>query len=215
VALILAGLFIYPKLFNGDRMEMLRKQGQVSVAVMPFQNLTNDTNRDFWEVMIQDNLINSLSNERDLKVRQMQTVLTILESHDLTNYASLTPALARSVSQKLDANVFVQGSINQIGEITRLNAQLIDSKTEEVFKSFQLDGNPENIIQLADSLTLLVKNFLIVNLLKKEFSPSTQRFLEASTKPINPEAFRYYIEGMNSFGKRDYSLAREMYFKGP
>jgi len=212
VALILAGLFIYPKLFNGDRMEMLRKQGQVSVAVMPFQNLSRDNNKDFWEVMIQNNLINSLSAERDLTVRQMQSVLTILESHELTNYASLTPAIARSVSQKLDANVFVQGSINQIGGITRLNAQLIDSKTDQVFQSFQLDGKPENIIQLADSLTLLVKNFLIVNLLKKEFSPSFHKYFETTATSINPEAFRYYIEGMKYFGK-DYPLAREMYFK--
>jgi hypothetical protein len=109
VALIFAGLYAYPKLFKGDRMEMLRKQGQVSVAVMPFQNLTRETNRDFWEVMIQNNLINSLSAERDLTVRQMQSVLTILESHDLTNYASITPSIARSVSQKLDANVFMSG----------------------------------------------------------------------------------------------------------
>jgi tetratricopeptide (TPR) repeat protein len=213
VALILAGLLVYPKLFQGDSVEMLRKKGQISLAVMPFQNLTRDSNRDFWEVMIQNNLINSLSAEKDLTVRQMQSVLTILESHDLTNYASITPAIARSVSQKLDANVSVQGSINQIGGITRLNAQLIDSKTDQVFKSFQLDGNPENIIQLADSLTILVKNFLITDLLKKEFSPTIKRYFDATATSTDPEVFRYYLEGMKSWNKREFAQAREMYFK--
>jgi tetratricopeptide (TPR) repeat protein len=213
VALILSGLFIYPKLFKADRMEMLRKQGQVTVAVMPFQNLTRDTNRDFWEVMIQNNLINSLSAERDLTVRQMQSVLTILESHELTNYASLTPAIARSVSQKLDANVFVQGSISQIGGLTRLNAQLTDSKTEQVFQSFQMDGKPENIIQLTDSLTVLVRNFLISDLLKKEFSPSIIRYFDATATSTYPEVFRLYLEGMKSWNKREYAQAREMYLK--
>jgi tetratricopeptide (TPR) repeat protein len=212
-ALSLAGILIYPKLFNGDRLEMLRKKGQVSVAVMPFQNLTRDANRDFWEVMIQDNLINSLSNEKDLKIRQTQTVNALLESHDLTNYASLTPALARSVSQKLDANVFVQGSINQIGAITRLNAKLIDSKTQEVFQSFQLDGHSENIIKLTDSLTLLVKNFLIADLLKKEYSTSLGRVFELSKTPTDPEVFRYYLQGMKLFEKLDLPQAREMYLK--
>jgi tetratricopeptide (TPR) repeat protein len=213
VALILAGFYIYPMLFQADRLEMLRKKGQVSVAVMPFQNLTSDASRDFWEVMIQNNLINSLSNEKDLKVRQTQTVNSLLESHDLTNYASLTPALARSISQKLDANIFIQGSINQIGAITRLNAKLVDSKTEEVFKSFQLDSTPENIIQLTDSLTLMVKNFLIVDLLKKELSTSLRRVFELSNTTTNPDVFRYYLEGMKLIEKMDLSGAQEMFLK--
>jgi tetratricopeptide (TPR) repeat protein len=214
IVLIFAAFFTYSKFFNGDTIEMLRMKGQVSVAVMPFQNLTRDANRDFWEVMIQDNIINSLSNEKDLKVRQTQTVNSLLESHELTNYASLTPALARSISKKLNASVFVQGTINQIGEITRLNAKLIDSKTEEVLQSFQLDGNPGNIIQLTDSLTLLVKNYLIADLLKKEFSTTSLRqVFQLSNTPVNPEVYRYYLEGMKLFEKLDFPQAREMFFK--
>ena len=185
-----------------------------SIAVLPFQNLTKDATKDYWEIMVQDNLINSLSNLGGLKVRQTQTVNALLASHEVTNYAFLTPALARSVSQKLDANVFVQGSINEIGAITRINARLIDSKTDIVFQSFQLDGNPDNIIQLADSLALLVKNYLVVNLLKKELPAYFEELFEAyaNTTPINPEAFRLYLEGMKSFS-RDYPKAREMYMK--
>jgi tetratricopeptide (TPR) repeat protein/AraC-like DNA-binding protein len=187
---------------------------ETSMAVMPFQNLTKNTTRDFWEVMVQENLINSLSNVRGLKVRQTQTVNALLASNEVTNYAFLTPALSRSVSQKLDANVFVQGSISEIGDITRIHAKLIDSKTDIVFQSFQLDGNPANIIQLADSLALLVKNFLIVNLLKQELPAYFNDFFEeyAYATPIHPEAFRLYLEGMKSFAK-DYPKAREMYIK--
>jgi tetratricopeptide (TPR) repeat protein len=213
VFLILAGVFSFPKLFKQDRKEFFSSKGEISVAVMPFQNLTNDATRNFWEVMIQDNLINSLSNERYLKIRQAQNINSLLESHDLTNYASLKPTLARSVSQKLDANVFVQGSINQIGNITRLNAKLIDSKTEQVFQSFQVDGNPGNIIQLADSMTHLVKNFLIVRLLQKELPPAYKMFVDASGKLTDPEVFRFYVEGMKFWNKLDLTQAREMYLK--
>lgn len=187
---------------------------EISIAVLPFQNLTRDTSRDFWEIMVQDNLINSLSNVRDLKVRQTQTVNALLAGHEVTNFAFLTPALSRSVSQKLDANVFVQGSINEIGTITRLNAKLIDALTDEVFQSFQLDGYHENIFKLADSIALLIKNYLIINLLKKELPSYQNEFFEAyaHATPINPEAFRFYLEGMKLFGK-DLSKAREMYGK--
>ena len=68
--------------------------------------------------------------------------MSLLQNNGITNYASITPSVASSISQKLDANVFIYGSINQIGAIIRLNAKLINSETEEVFKSFQIDGTP-------------------------------------------------------------------------
>ena len=213
LAIIFAGMFIYPEIFKADRLEMLRKKGQVSVAVMPFQNLSRDPSRDFWEVMIQDNLINSLSREKDLKVRQMQLVLSLLQSQDQTNFASLTPALARNISQKLDANVFIQGSINQIGDITRLNAKIIDSKTEEVFQSFQLDGHPGSIIQLTDSLTQLVRRHLIFSILQKELTPVYQLYFEKGTKAPDPEAFRLFFTGMKMFFEGNYPEARSRFLK--
>ena len=208
--LILAGIFFYPKILKKDMHEFYSGKGEITIAVMPFQNLTNDATRNFWEVMIQDNLITSLSNARELKIRQTESVLSLLDNADLTTYASLTPALARSISQKLDANVFVQGSINQIGEKTRLNARLIDSKTEEVFKSFQIEGSPENILLLSDSLSKNIRDYLIVELLKKEVDPLHRSFFESTT---SPEAFYYFLEGQKSFRKRDYTHAREMYLK--
>ncbi len=208
---ILAGIFFYPKIFKQDRKDFFSAKGEITVAVMPFQNLTNDATRNFWEVMIQDNLITSLSNARELKIRQTESVLSLLDNADMTTYASLTPALARSISQKLDANVFLHGSINQIGEISRLNARLIDSKTEEVFKSFQIEGPPENILYLSDSLSSIIRDYLILELLKKEFVPELQRYYESTT---SPEAFYYLFEGQKSFRKLDFTHAREMYLKG-
>jgi TolB-like protein len=198
VLLILAGIFFYPKIFKKDRKEILSAKGEITVAVMPFQNLTNDATRNFWEVMIQDNLITSLSNARELKIRQTESVLSLLDNADMTTYASLTPALARSISQKLDANVFVQGSINQVGNVTRLNARLIDSKTEEVFKSFQIEGSPENILLLSDSLSRIIRDYLIVELLKKEVDPITEAILN---RQHLPKLFIIYWKGKNHFGK--------------
>ena len=122
-------------------MEKLRSSGErISVAVMPFQNMTNDTIWNVWQDGIQDKLITSLSNSEELKVRQTESINSLIQSKGLTNYASITPSVASTISQKLDANVFIYGSIKQAGATIRVNAQLIDSKTEEAFKSFQIDG---------------------------------------------------------------------------
>ena len=75
VILIIAAIFSYPKIFKQiDYGKVKIFRGRISVAVMPFQNLTNDTTKNFWQEMIQDNLINSLSNSEELKIRQAESI---------------------------------------------------------------------------------------------------------------------------------------------
>jgi tetratricopeptide (TPR) repeat protein len=208
---VLAGvaIFVYPGIFKLDRLEKLKSSDErISVAVMPFQNITNDDTKNFWQEIIQDNLITSLSNSAELKVRQKESINTLLQSNDLTNYASITSSIASNISQKLNARVFVHGSISQIGTIIRINARLIDSKTEEVVISFQIDGTAENILNMTDSLSVMLKNYLVVTLMKKEVSKDFQRYL-GSTK--SPEALRYYIDGHNAFFEGDFRSAIEMF----
>jgi len=58
VLIIAVIVLAYPKIFKRNTLEKLRSSGErISVAVMPFQNMTNDTLLNVWEEMIQDNLI--------------------------------------------------------------------------------------------------------------------------------------------------------------
>ncbi|HDS06580.1 MAG TPA: hypothetical protein ENO05_03040, partial [Bacteroides sp.] len=210
IAILLAVVVIllYPKIFKPDRIEQFRSEGEISVAVMPFQNLTGDTVKNFWQVMIQDNLIASLSNSPELKVRQTGTILSLLQNSGVYSFTSLTPVTAGRISQKLDAGIFIQGSVNQIGTTTRLNATLIDSETGEVFQSFQVNGTSENLLSMADSISGMVKDFLIVTVLEKEFAQVYHSYLGMTE---SPEALRNYIQGTTAFSRREYSLAREYY----
>ena len=190
-------------------LEKLRSSGErISVAVMPFQNLTNDTIWDVWQGGIQNELITSLTNSEELKVRQTETVNSLLRSSGLTNYATIHPSDASKVSQKLEANVFIHGSINQAGSTIRLNARLINSKTENVYKSFQIDGTEENILEIIDSLSAMVKNSLIISKLVKDLPLYEQQY-NPSTR--SSEAYRYYLYGENARSRRDYPTAIKMF----
>ena len=126
--LLIAAIIVYPKIFRQDKLEKLRSSGErISVAIMPFQNMTNDTTWNVWQDGIQEHLTNSLSNSEELKVRQTESIRNLIQSKNLTNYASITPSFASKISQKLDANVFVYGNIIQAGNTIRVGAQLIDS----------------------------------------------------------------------------------------
>lgn len=205
--LIVVLVVIFRGVFKKDKLEYFKSEGEISVVVLPFQNMTNDGSKNFWQGMIQDNLINFLSNSQELKVRQTESVIYLLQYNDIANYASITPDIASDISQKLDASVFIHGSINQIDTILRLNAKLIDSETKEVFKSFQVDGTVENILYMTDSLSVIVNNYLVVNILKKNVSPAMHNFL-GSTK--SPEALKNYVNAQNLFWERRYPEAREL-----
>jgi len=205
VLLVIAAIFAYPKIFKKGTLEELRSSGEkISIVVMPFQNLTNDTTWNVWQDGIQENLISYISNSEELQTIQAESVNTLIQSKNLANYASLTPSFASEISKKLDANVFIYGNIQQAGDIIRVNAKLIDSQTEEIIKSFQIEGpsKEEIIFHICDSLSRMVRRFLIISNLKKDNNEFRDVTLTSS-----PEAYKYYILGKNAYYKRDIDAA--------
>ncbi len=210
VLLITVGILVYPKLFRRTSLERLRSLGdRISVVVMPFQNMTNDSTWDVWQDGIQNELINNLTNSEDLRVKQVELINHLIQSKGLTDYASMTPAIAGSISQKLDANIFIYGSIKNAGDIIRINAQVIDANTAESLKSFQVDGSPETILNMTDVLNKMVNDFLIVTELRKKLPAYYKTYISTTS----PEALRCYIYGRNYFYKHDHPTAQSWLLK--
>jgi tetratricopeptide (TPR) repeat protein len=208
--LVIAAILAYPKIFKRDTLEKLRSSGErISVAVMPFRNMTGDVSLSNWQDDIQYNLIVYLSNFRqELIVRGRESITNILHDKGLTaDYNSITTSVASSISDKLDADIFIDGSINQSGSTIRLNVQLVDTKTTESLKSFQIDGTVEKKFALIDTLSVWVKDFLIISKLERNLSPDFLRL----TSVNSPEAFRYFISGQNAFNERDWPTAAKLY----
>jgi len=197
-------------IFHKDKFENIRdEKGRISIAVMPFQNMTNDTLWNVWQGGIQNELITNLSNSSELSVRQYQTILNILQSTGRTNYASITPSVAGDISRKLQANTFIQGSIKSAGGKIRVNAHLIDAETEEIYKTFQIDGRTEDdIFIMTDSLSRLVRNFLEIKVLEEDV-----QYLSKAVTTNSAEAYRYFIQGFNLFSETDFSSAIEFFNK--
>ena len=207
-ALLLSAIFIYTKIFKRNTVEKLQASGEkIIVAVMPFLNMTNDSTLDVWQGGIQNEIITSLTDAEELKIRQIESVNNLIQRNDLTSYAYITPSFASNISKKLETDVFVYGNLKQSGNTIRLNAQLTDSNTEETFKSFQIDGTSENILKMIDSLSAMVKNSLIISKLKKE------KPLYKHTLPLtaSSEAYKFYLYGEDARSKRDFPTARNMY----
>ena len=200
--LVLLGVYAYPKIFKHDNLGQLASSGQkISIAVMPFQNMTNDTTWNTYQEGIQTNLISSLANTGELFVRKKENINKLLNSKGLVEYASISPSVANKISSKLEADIFINGTIQYAGSTLRLNAELIDTKTKEVLKSFEVNGpyDQDKIFEITDSLRKKVTDFLLISKLMKE-NPVFQHYKPATT---SAEAFRYFVYGMNARDKGD------------
>lgn len=202
ILVLVVCILIYPKLFQKDRLKEIRdEKGKISVAIMPFENLTGDSLYNTWQGGMQNLLISELSNSSELQVRQFLTMSTILGQKKNASQASLSPGLARELALNLETSTFVQGNIMKAGEQIRINAQLVNSESEEIYRTYQVDGSSESdLFLLSDSLGNLIRNFLEIQQLVGGFnSPQVSRM--ANTQ--SAEALRYYISSYESFEELD------------
>ncbi|MBS0011783.1 MAG: tetratricopeptide repeat protein [Bacteroidales bacterium] len=213
---IIAGLLIivivmaWPKIFSRNSLEhMMSSDGRISVAVMPFQNMTNDTTWDVWQGGIQNELIASLTNSEELKVRQAETVNSLMQGRGITNYASIAPSVASKISKTLDANILINGNINQAGNTVRVNAQLVNPRNDEIIKSFRVESpdREEMVFDIIDSLSAQVKDFLVISKMRKE-SPHNYDY---SSPTNSPEAYRLFTYGQKAFFNSDFNTAIKYY----
>ncbi len=212
IILITTTVIVWPRIFKKQTIESIRSSGdRISIAVMPFSNMTNDTTWNVWQAGIQNEIINNLTNYRELKVRQPENINGLIRSDPSETYASLTLSFAGSVSKKLEADVFVLGTIKQSGSVIRITAQLISTETEDVLKSFQVESSEmeKEIFQHTELISGMIKNFLLISELEKEYSPEALSVVSTNS----PEAYRYFMQGTSFFSKLDYTSARNLLLK--
>jgi len=209
ISIILILSFVLSSSFRKDNFtDFLDKDGRIPLAIMPFKNLTNDSTKNYLQDWIMDDLNSSLSDYPDeIEVRQKESVHLFLQSREISNYASITPSVAKAISKKLNVKIYITGSIKQEGNTVRINAQLHRSKTGSFFKSFEIDGsvNEKSTILITDSLRKLITNFLLISVMRKELSKEYVHI----TFSTSPKAYENFTRGYKAFYNHDFPTACE------
>jgi len=198
VLLIAVGILVYPKIFNNDDLKGVRdSDGKISIAVMPFENLSGDTLYNIWQGGFQNLLISTLANSTELTVRKYQAVNDLLEQKKEVNVSSLSTSFASDIAKKLDSKTFILGNILKAGNRIRVNAQLVDVASEEIYKTYQIDGDSENdFFVLADSLSRLIKNYVEIKKISDEYNAPD---IHGTHITQSSEAFKHYIRAYDAF----------------
>src|SRR4029079_6956810 len=93
---------------------------QKSIAVLPFENLSDDKSAAYFAEGIQDEILTKLATIADLKV---------ISRTSTARYKS-KPEDLKTVSQQLGVATILEGSVQKAADKVRVNVQLIDSKAD-------------------------------------------------------------------------------------
>ena len=92
-----------------------------SIAVLPFENLSRDPDNAFFTDGVQDQILTALAKVADLKVISRTSAM---------QYKSGIARNLREIGQQLGVAHLLEGSVQRAGNKVRVNAQLIDARTD-------------------------------------------------------------------------------------
>src|SRR4029077_13813282 len=149
-----------------------------SIAVLPFDNFSDDQQNSYFADGIQDDILTALSKVSDLKVISRSSVM---------RYRGKQQDLRRIASELKVANV-LEGSVRRAGNEIRVSAQLIDARTDTHLWAEHYDRNISDIFTIQ---TEVAEN--IVNQLRATLSPTEKAAI--SVRPTDDlEAFDLFLQ---------------------
>ncbi len=101
--------------------EFVHHATTTGIAVLPFENLTNDKENAFFADGMQDELLSNLAKIADLKVISRTSVM---------QYRSGIKRNLKEIAQQLGVSNVVEGNVRRAGNEVRVSVQLIDARTD-------------------------------------------------------------------------------------
>lgn len=176
---IIAGYFI---LKNITRTDAVKVDLEKSIAVLPFTNMTNDPDQEYFSDGITEDILTHLSKVADLRVVSRTSTL---------QYKNTTKTIPQ-IGKELGVSTVLEGSVRKAGNQVRITAQLIDAKTDEHIWAETYDRKIDKIF---DIQTEVAREILKV--LKAKLTSTEEKRLDKSiTSEIT--AYDYYLRGTES-----------------
>jgi adenylate cyclase len=187
---------------NGDDAEEAEPEEaeKPSIAVLPFNNMSGDTEQEYFSDGITEDIITDLSKVSGLFVVGRNTSFT---------YKGKALQL-QQVAAELGVKFLLEGSVRKAGQRVRVTGQLIDGTTGGHLWADRYDRDLTDIFEIQDEITTSIVDQLKIRLLPKEKKAIEQ------APTVNIEAYNSYLKGRqlyHAFTKSYLILAKEMFAK--
>src|SRR5438445_13605971 len=135
-----------------------------SIAVLPFENLSDDKQNAYFADGVQDEILTNLARVADLKVISRTSVM---------QYKSGAQRNLRDIAKTLGVSHVVEGSVQRSGGRVHVSAQLIDAKTDMHLWAESYDRELADVFAIENELAEQ-----IVSQLKSKLSPQEKAAIE-------------------------------------
>ncbi len=173
---------------------------ELSVAVLPFVNMSGDSEQEYFADGITEDLITDLSKISALFVVGRNSVFT---------YKGKSVNLIQA-ARELGVKFLLEGSVRKSGQKVRITAQFIDGATGGHLWADRYDRDLTDIFALQDEITQTIVDQLQIKLGAAETGKSSK----APTQ--NMDAYSYYLKGRQYYHQRTrrlLKLGRQMFEK--
>jgi TolB-like protein/Flp pilus assembly protein TadD len=148
---------------------------RLSIVVLPFANLGNDPDQQYFADGITEDLTTDLSRIAGMFVISRNTAFTYKDERVDT----------RQIGRELRVRYILEGSIRRSGNQVRVNAQLIDAETDAHLWAERFDSDASDLFALQDEVTNRIAITLNLELIGAEAARPTD----------HPEALDYILRG--------------------
>jgi adenylate cyclase len=154
---------------------------RLSIVVLPFANLSNDPDQQYFADGLTEDLTTDLSRIADMFVISRNTAFTYRGKSIDT----------KQIGRELAVRYVLEGSVRRSDQQVRINAQLIDAESDTHVWAERFNGDTSGLFALQDEITSRIAITLSRELVRVEAGRSTQ----------HPDALDYILRGRASFAK--------------
>src|SRR5205823_14031905 len=168
---------------------------QKSIAVLPFENLSDDKNAAYFADGIQDEILTKLASIADLKV---------ISRTSTAKYKS-KPEDLKTVSQQLGVATVVEGTVQRAADKVRVNVQLIDARADTHLWAKSYDRDIKDVFAVESEVSQE-----IADALQAKLSPNEANTL-ATAPTKDPEAYDAFLKGEYTEREAESTRRTEVY----
>ena len=160
-----------------------------SIAVLPFVNLSNNIDNEYFCDGLTEEIIYALAKIKDL----------VVTSRTSSFYFKNKKVTANEIREKLRVATFIEGSVRASKKKMRITVQMIDTLEDFHFWSETFDRNPDDIFEIQDEISLFIAEKLREHVGHIEIE---DKLVEPIDVPVN--IYREYLKGRYYLMKLDY-----------
>jgi eukaryotic-like serine/threonine-protein kinase len=157
-----------------------------SIAVLPFENRSGNSDTDYLSDGLADSLIYRLSQLPNLKVSPTSSVM---------RYKGKETDVA-AIAKSLQVDAVMSGRLVQRGDDLSISVQLIDARSNKLIWAEQYDRKMADLLATQREIATSITQKLELKLAGNETKGITKKYTESN------EAYQLYLKGRYSFAKR-------------